>query len=106
MRVFQRFSSLELHLSIGKCFKSLERQSLLDLAKTQHAPLLAEGVGKIPTLISREPYETDETLSNAEEVLALKEFRESYRFNEAQKSYLQVNSTLARQMEESWIQKQ
>ena len=63
MRVFQRFSSVEVHLSFEKCSKSLERKSLLDLAKTQYASLLEECVGKIPTLIPREPHETEETIS-------------------------------------------
>jgi len=87
VRVFQRYSSLERELSFEKCSKSLERQSLLDLAKTQYASLLKEGVGKIPTLKSQDPYETDETISNAEEEWALKEARKSYRFNEPQTSY-------------------
>ena len=40
VRVFQRSSNLERHLSFEKCAKSLERQSLLDLATTQYAALL------------------------------------------------------------------
>ena len=67
VRVFQRFSSLERHLSSERCSKSLERQSLLDLAKTKYASRLEEGVGKMPTLKSLEPLECEETVSIVEE---------------------------------------
>ena len=90
VRVFQRFSSLERHLSFERCSKSLERQTLLDIVKTQYALLLEEGVGKMPTLKSRELHVTDVSISKAEEGWALKEARKSYRFNEAQKSYLEA----------------
>ena len=90
VRVFQRFSSLERHLSFERCSKSLERQSLLDLAKTEYASLLEEGVGRIPTLKSREPLESDETVSDVGEGWALKETKKSYRFNDAQKAYLEA----------------
>lgn len=90
VRVFQRFSSLERHLSFERCTKSVERQSLLDLAKTQYASLLEGGVGKMPTLKSREPLEAEEIVSNVEEGWALKETKKSYRFNEAQKTYLEA----------------
>ena len=92
VRVFQRFSSLERHLSFERCSKSLERQSLLDLAKTQYASLLEEGVGKMPTLKSREPLES--AVSNVEEGWALKETKKSYRFNEEQKAYLEAKFTI------------
>ena len=45
VRVFQRHSVLEKHLFSEKCIKSLEKRSLLDLAKMAY-----EGVGTIPTL--------------------------------------------------------
>lgn len=94
VRVFQRFSSLERHLSFERCSKSLERQSLLDLAKTQYASRLEEGVGKMPTLTSREPLDSGETVSNVEEGWALKETKKSYRFNEAQKAYLEAKFSI------------
>lgn len=90
VRVFQRFSPLERHLSFERCSKSLERQTLLDIAKTQYAFLLEVGVGKMPTLKSRELHVTDVSISKAEEGWALKEARKSYRSNEAQKSYLEA----------------
>lgn len=49
VRVFQRYSALEKHLTSEKCTKSLEKRSLLDLAKIAYKSAL-EGVGTIPTL--------------------------------------------------------
>ncbi|PFX17536.1 hypothetical protein AWC38_SpisGene18134 [Stylophora pistillata] len=49
VRVFQRHSALKKHLSSDKCTKSLEKRSLLDLAKIAYKSPL-EGVGTIPTL--------------------------------------------------------
>ena len=43
VRVFQRLSSLEKHLSLEKCTKSLEKRSLLDLAKLGYKSRLEEG---------------------------------------------------------------
>lgn len=99
VRVVQRFSSLELHLSFERCSKSLERQTLLDIAKTQYTFLLEEGVGKMPTLKSRELHVTDVSISKAEEGWALKEARKSYRFNEAQKSYLEAKYNIGQTTE-------
>ena len=83
-------SSLERHLSFEKCSKSLERQPLLDLAKTQYAAYLMEGVGVMPTLKSREHVITSETRFNIKEGWALKETRKAYRFNDTQKAYLET----------------
>ena len=43
VKVFQRLSSLEKHLSLEKCTKSLEKRSLLDLAKLDYKSRLEEG---------------------------------------------------------------
>ena len=50
IRVFQKLSNLKRHLSVEKCSRSLERLSLLDLAKTEYAAVLQEGVSTMPTL--------------------------------------------------------
>ena len=83
-------SSLERHLSFEKCSKSLERKPLLDLAKTQYAAYLMEGVGVMPTLKCREHVITSETRLNIKEGWALKETRKAYRFNDTQKAYLET----------------
>ena len=51
VRLFQRLSNLERHLSFEKCSKSLERLSLMDLSKTEYASLLYEGAVAMPALL-------------------------------------------------------
>ena len=50
VRVFQRLSALEKHLSLEKCCKSLERHSLMDLAKMGYKSYLEQRVGTLPSL--------------------------------------------------------
>ena len=84
IRVFQRISSLERHLSFEKCTTSLERLSLLDLAKTEYASILREGVAPMPTLLSTV---TRTTISSAaQEGWALRKTKKAYRFNEKKQS--------------------
>lgn len=87
IRIFQHISSLERHLSLEKCAKSLERHSLLDLSKTEYASRLMKGVSSMPTLQTMSVLQNDE-LNIAPEGWALKESKKSYRFNEKQKGYL------------------
>ena len=87
-RVFQRISSHERHLSFEKCTTSLERFSLLDLAKTEY-DCLREGMASMLTLLLSTS--TLVTISStAQEGWALKESKKPYRFNEKQKSYLEA----------------
>lgn len=95
-RVFQRISSLERHLSFEKCTTSLERFSLLDLAKTEYASLLREGVASMPTLLLSTS--TLATISStAPEGWASKEPEKPYRLNEKQKSYLEAKFNLGQE---------
>ena len=95
-RVFQRISSLERHLSFEKCTTSLERFSLLDLAKTEYASLLREGVASMPTLLLSTS--TLATISSTEpEGWASKEPEKPYRLNEKQKSYLEAKFNLGQE---------
>ena len=50
VRVFQRFSALEQHLSLEACKLCPEKYSLLDLAKQEYASRLQEGTGLVPSL--------------------------------------------------------
>ena len=50
VRVFQRVSALEKHLSVEKCSRSPEKYSLMDLAKMGYKTHLEEGVGILPSL--------------------------------------------------------
>ena len=95
-RVFQRISSHERHLSFEKCTTSLERLSLLDLAKTEYDCLLREGMASMLTLLlSTSTLVT--ILSTAQEGWALKESKKPYRFNEKQKSYLEAKFNLGQE---------
>ena len=91
-RVFQKLSNLKRHLSVEKCSRSLERLSLLDLAKTEYAAVPQEGVSTMPTL---EPTSTLSLASaSPKEGWALKESRKAYRFNEKQRRYLETKFNL------------
>ena len=96
VRVFQRLSSLERHLSLEKCTRALERQSLFDLAKTQYATHLQEGVGAIPTLKSQGSIVPKEAIPNVHEGWALKETKKAYRFNDAQRAYLEAKFNIGK----------
>lgn len=50
VRVFQRLSALERHLSLEKCTQSLERHSVMDLAKMGYKSCFEQGVDTLPTL--------------------------------------------------------
>ena len=85
-RVFQRFSALEKHLSLEKCTRSIEKHSLMDLAKIGYKSYLEEGVGKLPSL--QAPLRHQGARFSPKEGWALKVMKKAYRFNEKQKSYL------------------
>ena len=78
-RVFQRLSALEKHLS-------LEKNSLMDLAKIGYKSYLEEGVGKLPSL--QAPVRQEDSRVSLKEGWALRVVRKAYRFSEKQKSYL------------------
>lgn len=89
VRVFQRLSALEKHLSLEKCTKSLEKRSLMDLAKIAYKSSLEEGVGCIPSLEPVVAMVGESDRCN-EEGWALKSTKKAYRFSEKQKAYLDV----------------
>ena len=89
VRVFQRHSVLEKHLSSEKCTKSLEKRSLLDLAKIAYKSALEEDVGTIPTLQPVPGSERQAYYYN-KEGWALKSTKKAYMFSEKQKAYLDV----------------
>jgi len=81
VRIFQRYSALEKDLFSEKCTKSLEKRSLLDLAKITYKSALEEGVGTIPTLQSVPGSERRTDCCN-KEGWALKSTKKAYRFSE------------------------
>ena len=86
IRVFQSLSALEKHLSLEKCTKSLEKHSLMDLAKIGYKSYLEEGVGMLPSL--QAPVRQQEARVSPTEGWALRAVNKAYRFSEKQKSYL------------------
>jgi hypothetical protein len=94
VRVFQRLSALDKHLSLEKCTKSLERHSLFDLAKIGYQFRLEEGVGVVPTIT---PELTDCSSSEtACEGWALRAAKKYYRFSSKQKEYLNAKFEIGR----------
>ena len=88
VKVFQRLSSLEKHLSLERCTRSLEKRTLLDLAKLGYKSCLEEGMACISiTAAVTVPKETA-TDQCVHEGWALKCTKKAYCFNEEQKAYL------------------
>ena len=85
MRIFQRVSALEKHLSLEKCSRSPERHTVIDLAKMGYKSALEEGVGVLPTLKTST---LDYPIAAAKEGWALRVVKKTYRFSDKQKSYL------------------
>ena len=89
VRVFQRYSNLEKHLSFEKCCKYVERLTLMDLAKIEYASRLQKGIGQRPVFQSKLLESAKEDpVSGAKEGWALRESKKSNRFKETQKEYL------------------
>ena len=81
VKVYQHYSSLEKHLSFGKCKLVPERDTLLDKAKKLYQTKLIEGTSAPATI------QGDTTGKDSEEILpegwALKSPKKGTRFNEA-----------------------
>ena len=92
VRLFQRLSNLERHLSFEKCTKVLERLSLMDLSKTGYASLLDEGAVAMPTLLPTSTFTAVTPVP--QEGWALKETKKAYLFNGKQRSYLEAKFSI------------
>ena len=90
VRVFQRVSALEKHLSVEKRSRSPEKYFLMDLAKIRYKTHLEECVAILPSL--KAPVGHQEGYFVPNEGWALRAAKKAYRFSEKQKSYLQVAS--------------
>ena len=90
VRVFQRSSALDRHLSLEACELSPERYSMLNLAKQQYANRLQEGACPLSSLKSLGSAVSSSCKQTAIEGWALKEAKRVERFNENQKSYLRA----------------
>ena len=99
-RVFQRISSHERHVSFEKCTTSLERLSLLDLAKTEYDCLLREGMASMLTLLLSTS--TLVTISStAQEGWALKESKSPIVLTKSKKATLRRSLISARKQGEN-----
>ena len=96
VKVFQRLSSLEKHLSLEKCTKSLEKRSLLDLAKLDYKSRLEEGTtSQVISFASfRDTREATSGEVEVKEGWALKPSEKAYRFNQNQRDYLNAKFTI------------
>ena len=96
VKVFQRLSSLEKHLSLEKCTESLEKRSLLDLAKLGYKSRLEEGTTSqvISSASFRDTREATSGEVEVKEGWALKPSKKAYRFNQNQRDYLNAKFTI------------
>ena len=88
VRVFQRVSGLERHLSLEACSHAVERKTLLDISKEEYAKRLEEGIGAIPTMPCGDAQSSPVDILPKVKGWALKESRRGGRFSEKQKAYL------------------
>ena len=88
VRMFQRLGNLENHLSTDKCTQTLEKHTLLDLAKMGYKSSLEDGAGVIPTLQASKAGHEGRNASPLAEGWALRASKKTYRFSEKQKDYL------------------
>lgn len=87
VKVYQRHSSLEKHLSFGKCKLVPERDTLLDKAKMLYQSKLLEGTSAAATIQGETTRKG--SVERLPEGWALKSAKKATRFNEAQKQYLE-----------------
>lgn len=95
VKVYQRHSSLEKHLSYGKCKLAPERDTLVDKAKKLYHAKLVEGASAPPTIQGHTT--AQESVPTLREGWALKSSKKSYRFSEAQKQYLEEKFNLGQE---------
>ena len=96
VKMYGRHSSLEKHVSFGKCQMVPEKETLLDKAKTTYHTLLQEDTSTAKALGERAVKATDGFC--LPEGWALKTARKSARFNDAQKKYLEEKFNLGLEM--------
>ena len=96
VKTYQRYSALEKHLSFGKCGLVLERESLLDKAKRLYRSKLLESASAQATIEADAANVQDGTYSLSEG-WALKSPKNSTRFNDAQKRYLEEKFVLGQE---------
>ena len=105
-RFFQRHSALAKHLSAEKCIRSLEKHTLLDLAKLGYQEILEEGVG---ANLESHQHDKQTRRSNFNRWMgwALRPSKKAYRFSEKQKAYLtakfNIGQSTGRKVDASFV---
>jgi len=87
IRTYQQYQNLERHLLFGKCKLVSEKYTLLDTAKLAYAEKVQEGFTTQPTLAAPTTTEVSSE-SPLVQGWALKGTKETTRFNENQRQYL------------------
>ena len=95
VKMYERYSSLEKHVSFGKCRMMPEKETLLDKAKKTYHTLLQEDTSAAKALGVKAVEATDGFC--LPEGWALKSARKSARFNDAQKKYLEEKFNLGQE---------
>ena len=95
VKMYKQHSSLEKHLSFGKCRMMPEKEDLIDKAKRTYHALLKEDTSTAKALGAGTVKVTDGV--SLSEGWALKTTKKSARFNEAQKKYLEDKFNLGQQ---------
>ena len=99
IKVFQRYSALEKHLSYGKCVLRPERATLLDQAKQMYHVKLTEGTSAVETSRNEGGSALEFTANSSKLATgwALKKTKKSVRLNETQKKYLDEKFNIGQQ---------
>ena len=95
VKMYERHSSLEKHVSFGKCQLMPEKETLLDKAKKTYHTLLQEDTSTAKALVARAVEATDGFC--LPEGWVLKTAKKSARFNDAQKKYLKLKFNLGKE---------
>ena len=95
VKVYERYSSLEKHMSFGKCEMIPEKETLLDKAKITYHTLLQDGDSSARAFAARETQKMDGV--SLPEGWALKTTKKSARFSEAQRKYLEEKFNIGQQ---------
>lgn len=94
VKMYQRHSSLEKHLSFGQCKMVPERHNLFDLSKKKYHDLLVEGASAAVSAVLEQLGDTSESADTLPEGWALKTTKKATRFNDAQRRYMEEKFNL------------
>ena len=97
IKVYERYSSLERHMSFGKCELIPEKETLLDRAKLTYHAILQDDIGIAKVFEGRKTEKKHGSRSSSPEGWALLTAKKSSRFNKSQRKYLEEKFELGQQ---------